>query len=189
MHVRHSCIGLEIVWAESRVLSNSRQHARSNFHVVMERKNDVRPAWSPKDTVRTAWLSLNTPSDAQQRGEHSTCFCRRAIDSWSHRENRSDLRNRPAVLQPIGQYAQRQGLYATNGFIPRIPIGKNAGNCRNLRNPAAVVLLFDLDCKWHSLTFLRPLHCICRRSNRQRTLSGGSGSVGVLHDTIENVPR
>jgi len=49
------------------------------------------------------------------------------------------------VIEAIGKYAQGESLNALDGFLPRLPVGKNAGDLGNFGQPAPIVFLLNLD--------------------------------------------
>src|SRR5207244_4156978 len=70
--------------------------------------------------------------------------------SWCHREDAVHLWNRFAMIQTIRQHAQGECLDSFDGLLPCLAVGKNARDIGNLSQPAAIVLLFDLDGQRHS---------------------------------------
>jgi len=50
------------------------------------------------------------------------------------------------MLEPLGQYAQREYLRSPHCLFARLTIRQDTGKCGHFRYPAAIDLLFDLDC-------------------------------------------
>jgi len=46
-------------------------------------------------------------------------------------------------IQALGQDAQREGLCLANRFVTRLPVNEHAWQLCDLRNPTAVIFLFD----------------------------------------------
>jgi hypothetical protein len=56
---------LQVFWAQTGVLGNSRQHAGAKFLAVMERKHEICPALTCQRAMR-ARLALELPANAEQ---------------------------------------------------------------------------------------------------------------------------
>ena len=50
-----------------------------------------------------------------------------------------------AVLQSVGQHAQRQSLRPSNGLLPSRAIGHHARQFHDFSDPTAIVLALDFD--------------------------------------------
>jgi hypothetical protein len=53
------------------------------------------------------------------------------------------------MVEAISEYAEGQRLDSLDGLLTCFSIGKHAGYLRNFGQPAAIVLLLDLDGQWH----------------------------------------
>lgn len=55
---------LEVVWRQSRMLGNTRRHARTDFITVMKGENEVGPFWPDKCFVGTG-LAFDLSADTK----------------------------------------------------------------------------------------------------------------------------
>ena len=60
---------LQVFRGEAGMLGNPRQHLRSDLSTIMKCEHVIRPAGPGKNTVRSAGLSFDYPTDAKQSGE------------------------------------------------------------------------------------------------------------------------
>ena len=114
----------------------------------MERKNSIGTAVACERLARAA-LPFDGPPDAHKCGE-DTRRTWRANGSRGHGEDSGELRHRLAVVQPLGEHAQGQGLDARDGLIAGGAVRHRAGQLRHLGQPAAVALLLDLDREFYT---------------------------------------
>ena len=60
-----------------------------------------------------------------------------------------------ALLEALGQYAQRECLRRRYGQVTGGTVGQRAGQLDHLGDPAAIVLLLDFDGELHTLSMAR----------------------------------
>ena len=114
----------------------------------MERKDEVWPVRSTERSVG-ARLPLCMPADSQQRGQHAPGFRRR---SSGLKGDVQEFGRAFAVFKAFGNHAKRQGLDARDGFIAVGPVAHHAGQARDVGEPAAIILAFNLNRKNHAGT-------------------------------------
>lgn len=77
------------------------QPTRADFVIVVERKDDIRPAVAAKCPV-TSGGPFDFPTEAQQRRQHATPL-QRPTNSCGLKGNLQELRHRFAMLHAIRQ--------------------------------------------------------------------------------------
>lgn len=60
------------------MFANSGEHARTDFLVVVEGEDEVRPVGSLERPMRSG-LSFDSPSDPEKSGKNPACFCSRPV--------------------------------------------------------------------------------------------------------------
>jgi len=58
------------------MLGDPCEHSRPNFVVVVKGKDVIGPIGPLKNTMRSTRLTFASPPNPQQRGQHSSGFCR-----------------------------------------------------------------------------------------------------------------
>lgn len=72
-----------------------------------------------------------------------------ATDSWGHREDTTHLRDMFPLVQSIREDTQGQNLHPFNRFLASLAIAQHPRKVGHFRQPAAILLLFDLNRQWH----------------------------------------
>lgn len=127
-------------------LRDSRQHHRSEFLVIVERKDEVGPALAREGPMGTRLSRYVAPDCAAARLELV------------------------AMLEPLSQYAQRQSLHLRDGFRLVGAVAEHAREVRDLGDPAAILLTFELNREDHNGTLApgwRPNKPLRRRAVRR----------------------
>jgi len=65
---------LQVGRAEASALRDSSQHARADFFLIMESKDEIWPAEALKNLMRRARFPFDRPADAEKSSENSTGF-------------------------------------------------------------------------------------------------------------------
>jgi hypothetical protein len=106
-------------------------------------EHDVRQAVTRKDA-----MGARLPSAANQyaggRQEPATHGCL-ASYSRSYEGNIEEVWTSFAMFKPISDDPQRQGLCARSSLRNACSVSKDAGEVGDLRDPATILFLFDLD--------------------------------------------
>jgi hypothetical protein len=142
---------LKIVWGQSGSLRDSGEHDRANFLIIVEREDEVGPPFARERAVGAGLFALvSTRFATAPRGLAAPwplASCSRRLEGHIQ-----ELAGRLLMFEPLCQYAQRQCLDFGHRLGLVGTITEHTRKIRDLRDPAAVRLAFELDLEDHKGT-------------------------------------